>query len=69
MSAAAYEVHDLQHVTGLKLGAGVLGPGHDFTVPFHGHGALGQAQGFDQAAYRGARGDLVGVAVDGDLHG
>jgi len=53
----------------VKLRAWVLGPWYDLAVPFHGHWAIGQAQRFDQAAHGGARGDLVSVAVDRDLHG
>lgn len=65
---AADEVHDLDHVVGLKQRGRVLGAGDDLAIALDGDGAAREAEELDEGAHREAVGDVVGFAVDREPH-
>lgn len=61
-------MHDFDDVVGLEQNAVVRGTHHDFSISFHGHGAIGQTEMLDEPGDGQARWHLANFAIDRQAH-
>jgi hypothetical protein len=67
--ASSNKSHDFHPIPPSKKVLGMVLPGNQFEVDLDGHQFTGQAQLFEQARYRAVFGNLVNLAVNGNLYG